>query len=274
MKKLALALVCFASVAFFASCTPEITNPEPSIAIMTGENYMYDGQTIDLNQDYILGFRAASNSQTMKELATFTLVGKIYDMEDNELSSADTTFAIEGSEYVYQETWNFESKELVGKLSFTATVTDVDGKTNSVTINMNVNQPALPLEVGTYEWYRLGNTITGLDEFGLVWKGNYPKATYAKLVPAEGVSLFIFNSEDWETVTTDVEKAAFFTNAVEFQHPAEEYWEVNVTQESMEYDDVIGTIMPDGTCHLIHVIKSHSESIPQGTETTITVQAK
>ena len=53
MKKLALALVCLVSVAFFASCDPEITNPEPTIAVITGENYVYDGQTIDVNTDYL-----------------------------------------------------------------------------------------------------------------------------------------------------------------------------------------------------------------------------
>ena len=77
MKKLALALVCFVSVAFFASCTEPVANPEPSIAVMTGDNYIYDGQTIDLYQEYNLGFRVASNSQTLKELASFSLVTKL-----------------------------------------------------------------------------------------------------------------------------------------------------------------------------------------------------
>lgn len=275
MKKLALALMCFVSVAFFASCTQEILNPEPSITIMSGENYMYDGQTIDLYQDYILSFRAASNSQTMKELATFSIVGKIYDMEDNEIYSDDTICNISGTEYTYEETWNFGTRELVGKINFTATVTDVDGKSKSVSINLNVNQPAEPLDVETVEWYRLGSNITGLDEYGLEWKGNYPKDNYAKLVPADGVLLYIFDSEDWNDVTTDIEKAAFFNNAAETMRPADEYWEVNVTQGTVEYDDVIGTIMPDGTCHLMHVVKSHSETVSgQGTATTITVQVK
>ena len=64
MKKLALALMCLVSVAFFASCNKPVANPEPSIAAKTGENYVYDGQTVDLGQNYTLGFVAASNSQT------------------------------------------------------------------------------------------------------------------------------------------------------------------------------------------------------------------
>ena len=40
MKKLALALVCLVSVAFFASCDPTVEHPEPTIALLTGEGYI------------------------------------------------------------------------------------------------------------------------------------------------------------------------------------------------------------------------------------------
>ena len=275
MKKLALALVCLVSVAFFASCTPE--NPEPSIAIKVGEGYVIDGAVLDLNAEYNLGIRAASNSQTMKELSTFRIVSKIFSLEGLELASEDTTFAISGNEYIYEEVLSYvmEAKELVAKATITATVTDVANYSKTLTINLSLNQPAIDLEETAFEWYRLGNTITGLDEYGLEWKGNYPKDTYAKLIPMDGVKLFIFGSEDWDNVKTDLDKAAFFSNAIETMHTADEYWEVNVTQGTMTYDDVIGTIMPDGTCNLIHVTGSHSETVSgQGTATTITGMAK
>ena len=70
MKKLAFALMCCVSVAFLASCTKPVDNPEPSIAIITGENHVYDNQTINTGVDYVYGVRVASNSQTLKELAT------------------------------------------------------------------------------------------------------------------------------------------------------------------------------------------------------------
>jgi hypothetical protein len=41
----------------------------------------------------------------------------------------------------------------------------------------------------------------------------------------------------------------------------------------MEYNDVIGTIMPDGTCHLMLVEKSYSV-YTTATETTIYGKAK
>ena len=276
MKKIALALVCFASVAFMASCTPEVTNPEPQIAVMTGENFVHDGQTIDLNTNYVIGFRVASNSQTQKELSTLKLTGKIFDLDGTETYSEDTIINITGTEYVYQEALNFTlDRELVAKVEFAATVTDVDGKMNSTTINLNINKPAQPLIGRTFTWYRLGNTITGLDEYGLNWRGNYPRDTYAKLEPKDGVKLYIFNSEDWTNTTTDLEKATLFNKAIETMTPAENYFKVNVTQANMTYDDVIGTVLADGTCHLIHVTTSKATSLgAQGTEITITGEAK
>ena len=267
MKKLALALVCFASIAFMASCVKTVEHPEPSIMVYAGgDNYLYDGMQVDVNVEYPFCFKVASNTETAKDLANF----KVYIDDEIQVDST-----ISGKEFEFSGIFSYELREVIDETVIKAVVTDVDGKVNTATINLTVNQPALPLIGTTFTWYRLGNTITGLDEFGLSWKGNYPKDTYAKLVPQDGVKLFIFEAEDWDRVTTDLEKAAFFNNAVETLHTADEYFEVNVTQMNMTYDDVIGTIMPDGTCHLIHVTQSHTEYVaPTGTATTITGEAK
>ena len=150
-----------------------------------------------------------------------------------------------------------------------------DSKTNSKDINLLINQPAQELLVSTLRWYRLGNDIQGLEEYGMMWKGNYPRDTYAKLVPMDGVTLYTFTAEDWANVNTDVDKAALFLNAIEHMLPSEEYFKVNVTQASMIYNDVIGTVMPDGTCHLMHITKSTATYVgAQGTEIVITGEAK
>jgi hypothetical protein len=276
MKKLALALVCFVSVAFFASCTPEITNPEPSIAIMTGENYVYDGQTIDINTEYLIGFRAAANSQTMKELASFKLVGTIYDIDDSVLSTNDSTFAISGSEYVYQKVLNFEVRELIGKVSLTASVTDVDGKVNSTTITLNINQPAVALEPKDFSWLRKGSEDgTGLAEYGLEWKGN-GKEVFAIIKPVEGATMFAILPEDWEAVKTDVDKAAFFSDGV--YSVISDFRGVSAWN-SNDYNFVIGTLY-NGQYHMIHITHGEVQSITnaQGqyvrTDITITGQSK
>lgn len=249
MKKLALALVCLVSVAFFASCDPEITNPEPTIALITGENYVYDGQTIDVNTDYLYGVRAASNSQTGKELASFKFELKIMNMDDQVEYTQDTTYAISGTEYVYQDTLGFTyTRDLVGKVEITATAIDVDGKSCHVTINLNVNQPAQALEVKDFEWYRLGNTQTGLEEYGLFWERN-AKSPFAQIKPLEGVNLYKFDASVWEATTTDVEKAALFSDS---NFSVAVYNNVDVNANAT-YDDVIGTRKADGTMYLIHV---------------------
>lgn len=276
MKKLALALVCLVSVAFFASCEKTIENPEPSISVITEEGYVQNGDVVDLNQVFVYGFQMASNTETNKELKQLSVATTLIDLEGNEQTSEEIVALTGLTEYRFIDSIFFEmERDVIGSVKFTATVTDVDDKTNTATMTLSINQPAQPLIGTTFTWYRLGNTITGLDEYGLAWKGNYPKDTYAKLVPQDGVKLFIFKAEDWENVKTDIDKAAFFLTAIETQETAEEYFEVNVTQANMTYDDVIGTVMADGTCHLIHVTKSHAETVTgQGTAVTITGEAK
>jgi len=255
MKKLALALMCLVSVAFFASCTKPVENPEPSIAVVTGDNYIYDGQTIDLGVDYNLGFRAASNSQTMKELAKFQLQTKFYEAGDEESSRpevvADTTVTLSGTEYVYQEVVNFVQAKagIIGKIEFTAIVTDVDGKSNTKTITVNLNQAEDPLAVSDFEWFRQGNQQSGLEEYGLYWDRN-AKSPFAEIKPLPGVILYKFeNSSVWDEVQFPSQKEAVFSDGAV---TASMYNNVDVNQNGT-YDDVIGTRMTDGTYHLIHV---------------------
>ena len=265
MKKLALALVCLVSVAFFASCNPE---GQPTIQVLAEEGYVQNGDVVNLGDEVNFGFVMSSAIETGSPLAS--LVIKIDDNDPD-------TITLTGSTYTYRGTlvYGFEKEEIVGSSTIIATVYDAAGQSATASLTFDLNQAAQDLIVRTFEWYRLGSTITGLDEFGLEWKGNYSRTDYAKIVPQDGVKLFIFESKDWEEVTTDVEKAAFFNTANETMHTAEEYFEVNVTAANMTYDDVIGTVMPDGTCHLIHVTASHSAyQAPQGTATTITGEAK
>ena len=265
MKKLAMALMCLVSLAFFASCNPE---GAPTIQVLSEDGYVQNGDIVNLGEEVNFGFVMSSAIETGSPLAS--LVIKIDDNDPD-------TIALTGSNYTYRGTlvYGLEKEEIVGYSTLIATVYDAVGQYATTSLTFSLNQPAQDLVVRDFEWYRLGNTITGLDEFGLEWKGNYPKDNYAKIVPQEGVKLFVFTSEDWANVKTDVEKAAFFNTAIETMHSVEEYWEVNVTQMDMEYDHVIGTVLADGTCHLIHVTSSHSASQPpQGTATTIYGEAK
>ena len=275
MKKLALALVCLVSVAFFASCTQPVENPEPSIAVVTGDNYIYDGQTIDLGLNYNLGFRVASNSQTMKELAKFQLETSSVGLEEDSRPEVidDTIVNISGTEYVFEDVVGFVLAKagLVGKIQFVAIVTDVDGKTNSKTVTVNLNQAEDPLEVADFEWYRLGNTQTGLDEYGLYWDQN-AKAPFAQIKPLPGVILYKFeDSSVWDEVMYPSQKEAVFSDGAV---TASMYNNVDVNQNGT-YDDVIGTRMTDGTYHLIHIEMCRIGAyVSQGTPITIYGKSK
>jgi hypothetical protein len=281
MKKLALALMCLVSVAFFASCTKPVENPEPAIALMTGENFVYDGQTIDLYADYNIGFRAASNSQTMKELASFTLVGKIFDVDDTEIYTEDTTFTISGTEYVYQEVLNFGTRDLVGKVTFVATVTDVDGKSNDLTINLNINQPAQPLFARPIEWIRSGQNVesateTDLASMGLRWTGSY-RDIMATIRPLENadVTLYLCPGDDYDEITTDVEKAAYFANLSENPdaQAIDKYRNISAEQ-SHNYNDLLAVVYNGGS-YLIHITHAKIDNLGSaGTKITITGETK
>lgn len=286
MKKLALALVCFASVAFIASCTPEITNPEPSIALKTGENYVYDGQTIDIDTEYMLGFRAASNSQTLKELSTFKLGIRILELDGTEVDNADTLMNISGTEFVYDHVLNFTlSRELVGKAEITATVTDVDGKLCTTTINLNVNQPAQQLISRAITWVRKGTnvedaTATELANIGLQWTGSYRDimATIRPLDNAD-VTLYLCPGDDFAKITTDVEKASYFASLPEYSDASVIDKYRNISAEvSHTYNDMLAVVYNGGN-YLVHITQANVEAITSGgqyirTDITITGETK
>ena len=276
MKKLALALVCLVSVAFFASCNEPVANPEPSIAVMTGENYIFDGQTIDLYKDYNLGFRVASNSQTQKELASFSLVTKVYNGTTEDVrpeTVGDTTITITGTEFVYEEIvrWELAKSGVVGKVEYVATVFDKDNNMNTTTVTVNLNQAEDLLPVTDFEWYRLGNTQTGLEEYGLVWEQNI-KDTHAQIKPLPGVVLYKFaDSNVWNEVLFQSQKEALFSDGAV---TAAVYDNVSTSQND-QYNDVIGTRMPNGTFHLIRVEMCRIGAfVPQGYPITIYGKAK
>lgn len=242
MKKLALALVCFASVAFFASCQPDVTNPEPSIVILSGDGYVQDNQVVDVATYCKFGFKVASNSQTQQLLSSL----KVY-VDDTEWANIDLT---DQSEFSYTDTvfYTYNRDSIVGRSEIKAIVTDAAGKTNTKTINLKINLPDQPLTVTDFDWYRLGSTQSGLEEYGLYWYQN-AKAPFAQIKPKDNVVLYKFDSQIWDRVVTENQKASAFSDgAVTISM----YNNVDVNQNGM-YNDVIGTRMPDGTLHLLHV---------------------
>ena len=265
MKKIVFAFVCLISAAFFTSCGKPVENPEPSITFKTGENYLFQGQTVDLDRVYYFGFIATSNAQTKKELASVRYVVRASGDNHTKIM-IDTTFTVSGSEWEMNDTLAFPMvRELVGQGTITVTVTDVDKKKRELDLFLNINKPSMLLSSKEFEWFRLGDSITGLKEFGLVWESNQ-KDTYAQIKPLEGVTMHKFNDMAWDDAVTEFDKASLFAYA-----STEIYEYVSVSSTSGgSYKDVIGTKMPDGTLHLIIVRECViGEFQPQGYPITI-----
>lgn len=276
MKKLALALVCFASVAFFASCQQEITNPEPTVSVITDEGFVKNGDVVDVEQTIVYGFQMASNSQTKKELKQLSVATYFINLEGVEELQEEEIVSLAGkTEYRYVDTVYYEvtTRDVMGSIKTVATVTDVDGKINTATLTLSLNKPAEPLEEADFSWFRHGsNDATGLEEFGLEWTGN-GKEAFAIIKPVEGATLYGFGvgSDVWNEVTTDVEKVAAFTEGL---HSVMDDFRGVSAWNTKDYDYVIGTLY-EGEYHLIHITHGQVDNNGSaGTDITITGKVK
>ncbi len=258
MKKLALALVCLISVAFFASCTPE---GQPTISVLPGEEYVHDGDMINVNQEFNIGFVMSSSIETSSELASLTVV-----IDDETFEVVD----LEGTEYTYERTvaLNYEeTRDDMTNLVITATVTDVLGQSASVTMTLVIDETqAQELVAESFEWNRHGgDAATGnLADLGLAWNSN-AKEVFAVITAVEGAELYEIPAEKWAEVTTNAEKAALFGEGG-VATPVRNYTGVSAFA-SNTYNDVIATLY-NGEYHLIHITEGIVSTF-KGTDVTI-----
>ena len=270
MKKLALALVCLVSVAFFASCQKPVENPEPSIAVIAQDGYVADGDTVNLDENIIFGFNVASNVETNKELQS--LVVKVDDTEW-------ANIALTGNSYSYTDTvvYSVNAKDIIGQSVISAIVTDVDGKTATATITLNINQNVEPLLCTPINWVRKGANIiegeTQLANLGLEWAGSY-KEVFATFKPAANNILFKIENTNWADIQTVDDMAAIIIETAAETHPIESFREIT-TAHSSDYDVILCTVNTvEETAHLIHITHCAVETGNYGTQLTITGEAK
>ena len=268
MKKLALALVCFASLAFFASCDPE---GEPTIQVLNQEGYVQDGATVNLNEEVNFGFVVASSAMSNKELASLEV--RIDDYED-----LTETIDLTGKyEFTYTGTITYTpNRELVGTSLITAVVTDAAGQIATATINLNLNQPEMPLLGTPITWVRRGANNQNTDEmagYGLQWTGTY-KDPFATIKPIEGASLYVCDGNDFEGIATAADKAAYFTNLLETARPVDSYRNIDANLAEHDYNDMLA-VMNGESCYVILISHAKVETITGvGTQITITGEAK
>lgn len=270
MKKLAMALVCLVSLAFFASCDPTIENPEPSISVIQTEGYLMDNSIADLDVQYLFGFNVASNPETGKALKS--LVVTIDDELFDEVELDGDTY-----EYIEGIMWE-SSREIIGTATIKGVVTDVAGETNSVsfTVSLNYEEPLIENDV---TWVRKGsatqgNTASEMEACGLKWSGSY-KDIMATIEPLTGYSMYVVKDalEKYNSIENVVDKAAFFTELSETARPVDKYRDISA-ERPKTYNDILAVIKEDGEAHLVLIGSTAIETGGYGTMITITGKTK
>lgn len=223
--------------------TQEVVVP-PTIEVLAEENYLFDGCIVAVGETYNYGFHMASDAG----LSSLNVL-----INDDLADVMDLSGAVS---YDYRNIVVFGlDKEIIGECTITAEVTDVNGHSNSASFTVFIDYEQI-LEASPFEWRKDGAaSAVGLEEFGLSWEMN-SKDIYARIRPLEGVTLFQFDPYVWSDVTTGTDKAMLFTNALETTMPLYEYAHVSA-MSSQNYDDVIGTILPNGNLYLLHI--THAE---------------
>ena len=273
MKKLALALMCLVSVAFFASCTPE---GQPTIQILNEEGYVQDSAVVDLNTEVKFGFVVASSPTSGKALQSL----KVTVNGEEWANLTDTLAGLK--EFTYRDVVTYEpdttqKNNIVGTSVIKAIVTDEAGQTATATITLNINEPAQPLIAKTFTWVRKGanleaNTESEMAAMGLQWTNSY-KEVFATIKPMANCAMYICDGNDFANITTDVEKAAYFDNLRE-NGTAEESYRKITTNNSADYNDLLAVIDAAGDMHLVLIDQAAIETGSFGTMITITGETK
>ena len=242
MKKLFLALVCFASVAFFASCNP---TGEPTITMNADKTSIASGETVAFT------IQADASAESQKDLKDVK-----FDVVCNGDNIYTNTEEVNAATYsnVYELKFDGNNGD---EFVVTATVTDVAGKTKSATVTVTIEAAAALLVEAPFTWTRNGgNPGTGLEEFGLQWNSNNSKATYAVIEPVAGAKLYELTTSAYTAATTEAEKEAAFEGLTEIS----QWKEFDVTGAATQtLDKVLGTLY-NGEYHLIHITKGEINS--------------
>ena len=292
MKKLALALVCMFSVAFFASCTKTVEHPEPSIAVKTGELFItgsVDQPTvIDLDDEnaisYKYGFHVESNAETKKALkemvivmdvTTFEESGQVNDIYYDTIDLTGKT-AYDVEEYLFEQERN---EILVMEGTIKAFVTDVDNQTNIATVafRCKVEDTPEPLIGRTIEWIRKGANLQGNTEaemaaMGLKWTISY-KDVFATIEPLnDQVVMYLCDGDDFDDIEFVSQKYEYFANLAENEEPIEKYRNIK-TEYGAEYNDMLAVVYGE-EYYLILIEDAEIETGSYGTQITINGAAK
>ena len=262
MKKLALALMCLVSVAFFASCDPQIENPEPTIGFFVGEGYISNDAQIGTNEEFLIGVEAKSNIETNKLLKDFYF--QVYT-DDTRLWDTLAQDIDQGT-YSFFAGFSFQNP---GIYTITASIKDADGYTAECTMKLEVNAT---LEQTPINWVRKGANLVGETEaemhnVGLEWSGSY-KEIFATIKPMEGTELYVCDGNDFANLLSEQDMANYYNNLAENGLAVDRYRNIT-TAHSDNYNDMLFTKDANGDYHAVLISRAEIETGNYGTQITI-----
>lgn len=258
MKKLALALMCLVSVAFFASCVKE---GQPTIQVINEAGYAQDGATINVDEEVIFGFVVASSPVTNKELST--LIVKI----DDDPEFTDTINLAGKTEYRYEGSITYSYREIIDHSIITAIVTDASGQSATASIKLNINEEEQQLLASTFDWSRRGLTLESAEEMkkvGLDWPGNYRDDVFVTIKPLANCTMYIIeDGNEFNNITTLAQKNNYFSNLIENGTAAAQYKEISAYHDD-NYNTMLAVIDAQGDYHLVHFTRATAELVTAG----------
>ena len=146
---------------------------------------------------------------------------------------------------------------------YTFIVTDRDGETDKVEIEVTVESATTPLSAEqSFTWERMGGSAgTGLAQFGLKWTSN---SSTSAIIAEDAATVFVeLPASTWTSITTKEGLAAAISAAT----PITTYEGISVTQ-SGTYDVVLATM--NGTdVYIMHVTEATVTTGGSGTDITI-----
>lgn len=160
MKKsnLFLMFLFLAAASVLTSCGKDdepLIDPKPTIDFKGGSGYTSSDVTIDAGQQILVGFNAAYNTSTKKNLTNFLLT-----LTSNNVAQTLVDSTINTDVYAADVTINFPQ---AGSARLTAKITDKDGYTDEVSFNITIEQAGL--KVVKYTNVELGSFNDEIGSF-------------------------------------------------------------------------------------------------------------
>lgn len=146
----------------------------------------------------------------------------------------------------YEDGYSFMANA-IGTKTYTFMVTDKNGLTKSVDVDVTVNGQTTPLaSAQAFQWKRVGsNAGTGLAQFGLQWTSN---SSTSAIVKKDAATKFVqLNATAWTSLATHEDLSAAIDNGTVIT----QYTGVSA-QSSGTYNDVLA-VRYNGADYLLHI---------------------